>query len=97
MLEAFVCGIIVSCIVSMTPCILGLLILLIPGLSRFYETSIKVICPLAVLSSIVLFCYLDFIRKTGDSGTKAEISLSYKFAGFAGEILGSFFPIIIIL
>jgi uncharacterized protein YqgC (DUF456 family) len=96
-LENLVCGVIVGCIVSMTPCVLGVLIMLIPALSRFYETSIKVICILATSSSIMLFCYLDFVRKPDDSAVKDKDSKAYKWVGFVGEIFGSFFPIIILL
>jgi hypothetical protein len=71
--------------------------MLIPALSRFYETSIKAICILATSLSIVFFCYLDFIRKPDDSAVKDKDPKAYKWVGFIGEILGSFFPIIILL
>ena len=95
MLEALVCGVICGCIVSMTPSTLVVLMMLIPGGDRFYEPVITFACPLVTFLSVAFFCYLDFIRKPSHSGTEDDSPRSYKWSGFAGEILGSLFPIIV--
>jgi hypothetical protein len=95
-LAPLVCGVIFGCVVSMTPCIILIVVMvIIPGSDRFYEASISIACPLATLLSVVFFCYLEFIRKPRHSGTEDSTPGVYQWIGFAGEIIGACFPIVI--
>lgn len=94
-LENLVCGVIVGSVISMVPCILVILVMLMPGGDRFYELAITITCPLATLSSVAFFCYLDFIRKPSSAGTVDDDPKVYKWIGFFGETIGACFPIIV--